>query len=200
MTFKENGSPVASGDTFSIGRHTIVASAIDAAHNAGATQFIFDVVDTTPPAVTAALAHDTGASSSDRITSNAAISGTGDANTAVTLKEGVTLLGTTIADGTGAWSFTPTLANGVHTVTASETDASGNTGSTPLTFTLDTKPPAVKAILSTDTGSSTSDEITSVTTIFGAGDPNALVTLAEGATTLGPPPRTPLEAGVSRPG
>ena len=103
----------------------------------------------------------------------------------VTLKEGVTLLGTTIADGAGAWSFTPTLANGVHTITASETDASGNTGSTSLTFTLDTKPPAVKAILSTDTGSSTSDEITSVTTIFGAGDPNALVTLAEGATTLG---------------
>ena len=143
------------------------------------------MVDTTPPAVTAALAHDTGASSSDRITSNAAISGTGDANTVVTLKEGVTLLGTTIADGTGAWSFTPTLANGVHTITASETDASGNTGSTSLTFTLDTKPPAVKAILSTDTGSSTSDGITSVTTIFGAGDPNALVTLTEGGTTLG---------------
>ena len=75
VTFKENGSPVASGDTFSIGRHTIVASATDAAGNPGQTSFIFDVVDTTPPAVTAALAHDTGASSSDRITSNAAISG-----------------------------------------------------------------------------------------------------------------------------
>ena len=185
VTFSENGSTVISGDTFSIGLHTIVASAKDAAGNSGTTQFSFDVVDTTPPAVTAALVHDTGASSSDRITSNAAISGTGDANTVVTLKEGVTLLGTTVADGTGAWSFTPTLTDGVHTITARETDKSGNTGSTSLTFTLDTKPPTVKAVLSTDTGSSTSDGITSITQIFGAGDPNALVTLTESGTTLG---------------
>ena len=185
LTFSELGTPVASGATFSIGHHTIVASATDAAGNIGTTNFSFDVVDTTPPAVTAALAHDTGASSSDRVTSDATISGTGDASAVVTLKEGAAILGTTIADGTGAWSFTPTLVDGVHTITARETDKSGNTGTASLTITVDTKSPAVKAVLSTDTGSSATDGITNTTTIFGAGDPNALVTLTEGGTTLG---------------
>ncbi len=123
-----------------VGRHVLDRASHDRRirHGCGRQhrrdEFSFDVVDTTPPAVTAALVHDTGASSSDRVTSNATISGTGDANTVVTLKEGVTLLGTTIADGTGAWSFTPTLTDGVHTITARETDKSGNTGSASLTL------------------------------------------------------------------
>ena len=55
-----------------------------------------------------ALVSDTGSSASDGITSNPAVKGTGQANTVVTIKEGSTTLGTTTADGTGAWSFTPT--------------------------------------------------------------------------------------------
>ena len=55
-----------------------------------------------------ALVSDTGSSSTDRITSNPAITGIGQANTLVTIKEGGTTLGTATADSTGAWSFTPT--------------------------------------------------------------------------------------------
>ena len=54
-----------------------------------------------------ALVSDTGSSASDNVTSNPAITGVGQANTLVTIKEGGATLGTTMADGTGAWSFTP---------------------------------------------------------------------------------------------
>ena len=50
----------------------------------------------------------TPAVTSDGITANPAIKGIGEANTLVTIKEGGTTLGTTTADGTGAWSYTPT--------------------------------------------------------------------------------------------
>src|SRR5262249_30823513 len=43
-----------------------------------------------PPQVTAALASDTGASSSDEITANPALTGGGDANATVTISEGLT--------------------------------------------------------------------------------------------------------------
>ena len=56
----------------------------------------------------------------------------------MTIKEGGTILGTTTADSTGAWSFTPTgLADGAHTLTATQTDAAGNTGTATLSFTHD---------------------------------------------------------------
>jgi Big-like domain-containing protein/parallel beta helix pectate lyase-like protein len=85
------------------------------------------------------LASDTGSPSIDLITSNPVVKGIGEANTLVTIKDGSTTLGTTMADITGAWSFTPTgLANGAHALTATETDLAGNTGSALLNFTLDT--------------------------------------------------------------
>ena len=85
-----------------------------------------------------ALVSDTGGSSSDGITSNPAVKGVGQANTLVTIKEGGATLGTAMADGAGAWSFTPTgLADGAHTLTASQTDLAGNTGTATLSFTLD---------------------------------------------------------------
>src|SRR4051794_27089366 len=63
--------------------------------------------DSTAPAVSMALAADPGSSSSDNVTFNPAITGFGEANTLVTIKEGGATLGTAMADGTGAWSFTP---------------------------------------------------------------------------------------------
>ncbi len=98
--------------------------------------------------MTVALAHDTG---SNNVTSNDALTGTADANTTVTLTEGSTVLGSTTANGSGVWSFTPTgLAQGSQTVTASETNAAGLTGSSSLTFTYDTTAPTVTAALAHD--------------------------------------------------
>src|ERR1044071_7629026 len=87
------------------GAHTLTATQTDLAGNIGTATLSF-TLDKTPPALSIALASDTGSSATDKITSNPAIKGTGQANAAVTIKKGSTVLGTTMADSTGAWSFT----------------------------------------------------------------------------------------------
>ena len=78
------------------------------------------------PVVAVQLAHSTGA---NNVTSNDALTGTADANATVTLTEGSTVLGSTTANASGIWAFTPTgLAQGAQTITASETNAAGLTG------------------------------------------------------------------------
>ena len=145
------GSGVANGgghymittSTLSNGVRSIRATAADIAGNISVASSPLSVtIDTVVPPVTEGLASDTGAPS-DKITSNPALSGAGDPNAVVTLREGATTLGTTTADGSGIWIFTPSLTDGTHTLTAIETDAAGNTGAASLTFTLDTTAPAI---------------------------------------------------------
>ena len=98
---------------------------------------------TTAPPVTAKLTFSAGTSPSDNITSNDALSGTGLANTVVYFTiDGTPTASTVMTDAKGAWSFTPSgLADGVHTIVASQTDTFGNTGTASLSFTLDTTAP-----------------------------------------------------------
>ena len=61
------------------------------------------------------------------------------------------------ANGSGAWSYTTAaLTNGAHSLTATATDAAGNTGvaSTALAVTIDTTAPVAPTIasFSTDSG------------------------------------------------
>jgi hypothetical protein len=133
--------------------------------------FTIMVKGTGPPVVTERLVNVTGSSSTDHITSNDTLTGSGDANALVTFKEGSTTLGTTTAAANGSWSFTPSgLADGTHAIVASETDTAGNTATTSLNFTLDTTAPAVTERLLSDTGSSSTDHITSNDTLTGSGD------------------------------
>jgi hypothetical protein len=99
---------------------------------------------TTAPQITAKLTFSAGTSSSDNITSNDALSGTGLANTAVYFTiDGTPTASTVMTDANGAWSFTPSgLADGVHTIVASQTDTLGYTGTVSLSFTLDTTAPS----------------------------------------------------------
>jgi len=82
------------------------------------------------------------------------------------------------ANAQGVWSFTPTgLADGVHAIVASQTDTFNNTGTASLTFTLDTSAPAETlaiTAIATDTGGSSSDFITSDTTLTVSGSNGAL--------------------------
>ncbi|WP_428493714.1 Ig-like domain-containing protein [Rhodopila sp.] len=173
--------------------NSITAEQTDVAGNPSVASSALTVtLDTIPPAVTAALASDTGASSSDSVTSDATLDGTGDGNAVVTLTEGATLIGTAMADSTGVWSFTPTaLPDGAHTITASETDTAGNTGATSVAFTLDTTAPAAPSIpvlaAASDSGVSSTDDITNVgmPTFTGTGENGATVTLLDGTTTIG---------------
>ena len=81
------------------------------------------------------MADDT--SGGKHITADDALTGTADANATVKIiGGGSTVLGTTTANANGVWSFTPTgLAQGMQTITASETNAAGLTGYSYLTFT-----------------------------------------------------------------
>ena len=167
------------------GTHTLAATQTDLAGNTGTATLSF-MLDRVPPAVSMALVSDTGSSATDKITSNPAIKGTGQASTVVTIKEGSTTLGTTTADGTGVWSYTPTgFVDGVHTLSAFQTDPAGNTGTATLSFTLAKTAPTVSIALVSDTGSSATDKITSNPAIKGTGQASTVVTIKEGSTTLG---------------
>src|SRR5205814_1170304 len=105
-------------------------------------------ISTAAPVLTEALASDTGISAGDRITSNPALTGTADPNAVVHFTvDGSAIAVTATANASGAWSFTPTgLADGGHTVVASETDAAGNTGTAPSAFRMSTKAPVRTAL------------------------------------------------------
>jgi Ca2+-binding RTX toxin-like protein len=125
------------------GVHTIVASETNAA-GTGTASLSF-TLDSKAPAVTAGLRSDTGASATDKVTSSAALTGTGDTGAVVHFTvDGSALAATATADANGLWSYIPTgLAEGMHTIVATETDLAGNAGSASLTFTLDTTAPVV---------------------------------------------------------
>jgi VCBS repeat-containing protein len=114
-----------------------------------------------PGAPTVVLAHDTGTSNTDGITSNPAI-------TVTPAESGGTLLykidGATSFSTTAPNFATNGSADGPHTVTVEQQDAAGNIGpSTTLSFTLDTIAPAapVNALsLVHDTGISGTDHLT----------------------------------------
>ena len=119
------------------GAHSLTATTTDGSGNVSAASAALRVtVDTLAPGVTLALAHDTGTSATDRVTTDATLTGLSDALATVTLREGATVLGTTIADAAGLWSFAPVLANGAHSISASSTDTAGNTGTSTLSFGL----------------------------------------------------------------
>jgi hypothetical protein len=82
------------------------------------------------------LADNTGSSATTIVTSDDSVAGTADPNAVVALSDGSNTLGTVQANARGIWLFTPTgLADGPHTVTATETNGS-TTGSASLSFTL----------------------------------------------------------------
>jgi len=152
-----------------------------------ATPLITDVVDDTGTITGSLVA---GSVTDD---STPTISGTAEAGVTVTIIEGSTLLGSTTADQSGAWTFTPAsaLADGDYSFTASATDAAGNTNaSSPTAFpiTIDTRPPLAPRITSVvddlapgtgnvANGGSTDD---ATLTISGTAEPGSTVTLSTG--------------------
>ena len=158
------------------GSHSIVAKDTDTAGNTGTSTPVVFTLSTTGPTVTESLAFDTGSSASDNITSNYALTGTGLANTAVDFTiDGSLIASAVTTDALGAWSFTPTgLADGAHTIVASQTDAFGNIGTAALSFTLDTTAAAPLApdLTAAPTWASSSDNITSTTPTFTGSGPN----------------------------
>ncbi len=146
-TVQANGSwSLTAGSNLAEGAHTITYTK-DGGSASPATSFI---VDTIVPTITMTLTDNVGdvtgtiANNSSTDDTTPTISGTTEAGASVTIKDGATVLGTVTADGSGNYEFTPSapLSMATHTVTATATDAAGNTTtSAPTTFTI--TPPAV---------------------------------------------------------
>jgi hypothetical protein len=126
------------------GAHSLTATATDAAGNTGAASGALSfTVATAAPNAPAGLADSSivaGVVNYASNTASQALTGTADAKAVISVYDGTTLLGTATADGAGAWSYTlGHLTNGAHSLTATATDAAGNTGaaSGALTFTVD---------------------------------------------------------------
>ncbi|WP_157284062.1 Ig-like domain-containing protein [Pseudomonas chlororaphis] len=125
------------------------------------------------------------------------IEGTAEAGATVSIYSNGTLLGTTVADAAGQWSFTPEteLANGVHNLTATATNLAGNvspaTGVYPIT--VDTVAPEADngAKLYDDVGQiqgviksgDTTDD--NLPTLKGQSEPNATVVIYDNGQKIG---------------
>ena len=95
------------------------------------------------------------------------ISGTAAAGTRISVYDGNVLLGTTVAGGSGSWSFRPAtaLSDGVHFFTATATSVTGNI-SVPTTvyeIKIDTSVPAAP------TGVTVTDDVGPVTGVLASG-------------------------------
>jgi large repetitive protein len=195
-TLTWNGVTLTSSDTLKL-------KVTDAAGNDGSATAQAYVLDTTAPSAPSTpdmtSGTDTGSSSSDNITSatTPTFTGTAESGATVTLydTDGITVLGTATAVG-GNWSITSSSLNeGGHTLWAAASDAAGNNGvvSSGLSVTIDTAAPAAPSTpdlaTGSDTGSSSSDNITSATTpmITGTAESGSTVTLydTDGTTVLG---------------
>jgi large repetitive protein len=106
------------------GTHAITTTATDAAGNTSAASAVLSVViDTSVPAAPLFSGLTVNSNGS------ATLAGSVEPSTTVTLFDLTTQLGTTIAGGTGVWSFkTGVLADTVHIFTARATDQAGNVG------------------------------------------------------------------------
>ena len=166
------------------GAHSLTATATDAAGNTGVASTALAVtIDTTAPVAPtiSSFSTDSGVVG-DGITNDntLTLTGTAEANSTVKVYDGATLLGSVTANGTGAWSYTTAaLSNGAHSLTATATDAAGNTGvaSTALSVTIDTTAPVV-----TQTAATPSSGIE-----FPGDTVTVTLTLSEAVTVSGTP-------------
>src|SRR5262245_20309411 len=126
-------------------------------------------------------------------TGSLVFTGSAEAGSSVSVtRVGAGVIGTALADASGAWTLTysgPALGPGIHSFTATATDLAGNTGLASAASTIDTTvaTPAITAITD-DTGSSTTDGVTSDNTLVIRGTATAGHTITVktlGGATLG---------------
>jgi hypothetical protein len=166
------------------GPHTVRATSSDAVGNTSPSSNTNTfTVDTTAPTAPVVL---TPANSSLTNDSTPMYSGTAEPNSTVTVIVNGVSVGTTTANASGAWSFTPStaLVAGPHSVRATATDAAGNTSlnSNTNTFTLDITPPAAPVVTKPPNGSATPD----TTPIYaGTAEPGSTVAVIVDGTSVG---------------
>ena len=114
------------------------------------------------------------------------IGGTAEANSEVTIYDGATSIGTTTADGSGSWTFTPTsdLSESAHAFHVTATDEAGNTSvdSNIRTITVDTTAPDAPVITTPSQNLTTA---VNTQPISGTAEPGSTVTVYDAATEIG---------------
>src|SRR5262249_42187933 len=127
--------------------HSYTLTATDAAgktsEQSAALTFL---VDTTPPTVAITSTGGLTNQASHLVSGTVNLPGTiVDAGTIVAVDEGITQLGTAVVQADGSWSTNVTLSgDGLHTLTATNTDFAGNIGSSnSISYTLDTIAPVI---------------------------------------------------------
>ena len=164
------------------GTYAMTAQQTDAAGNrSDPSHPVALVIDTTKPDAPAITAPAAGAATSAE---RPVVSGTGEPNASLTVTDGTTTVCVTTVTAAGTWTCTAqtVLKDGPHTLSATQTDAAGNTsdpGTT--TVTIDSTPPAAPVIATPTSGSATANPQPSV---GGTGEPGDTVTVAEGTATL----------------
>jgi hypothetical protein len=186
------------------GDHSLSVSVTDAAGNeSGRTPPVTITVDTSEVMVTVTAVKDnvgsvTGDVAANGVTDDARpeLQGAGKAGSTVNIWDGSTLLGSTVVDGNGRWSFTPAadLADRTYTLTVNAKDTAGNLSeSVNVSFTVDTQAPAAPAITKAEdavgelqgelaSGSVTDDPSP---TLHGTAEAGSTVTIRDGDTVLG---------------
>lgn len=166
--------------TLADGSHQATATARDEAGNSSLAAVSSFTVDTVAPSVSIASPVD-GATLS---ATPAAVSGSAEAGSTVTVTLDGNPLCTATAASDGRWSCTvsTTLGDGSHTATARAVDRAGNASSTvQSSFSIDSTAPSAPEVRSPAAGEVTSDPTPGIS---GIAEPNSTVTVREGASTL----------------
>jgi hypothetical protein len=160
------------------GTHNIAFTVTDSAGNTSAPSDPLGLtIDTQAPATPPAPALSGGGTVS--ATSTPTLTGTAEPGSTVAVYDTVggstTLLGTTTADASGAWSFTtPPLGDGSHSLTVTATDPAGNTSapSDPTSLTINAEPAPAAPTLASGGSTVVNDNTPTVT---GTAEPGSTV-------------------------
>lgn len=185
------------------GNHSLTITATDPAGNesdpSAAFTLVVDTVSLTPTITNVSDNVDPvqGTIPTNGVTNDntPTLTGTAEPNSVVTISDGNTVLGTAIANASGTWTFTPTLAEGTHNFTVIATDPQGNVSdaSTPWTVVVDTTAPTLPVITSVSdnveggTGNLTNGQLTNdaTPTLTGTGEEGSTVRILDGNTVIG---------------
>ncbi|MET3434978.1 hypothetical protein ABIC71_004491 [Herbaspirillum seropedicae] len=203
ITSKVSGTTLTWNGVTLSGSNTLMLRVADAAGNNGASTPQSYVLDTTAPTITFStirFSSDTGASSTDLITNVAAQTITATLSAAPagsdvvygSLDNGATWVNITSKVSGTTLTWNGVTLTGSNTLRLRVTDAAGNNGSSSnASYTLDTSAPATPGAptldAASDSGVSSSDHITNVTTptLSGTAETGSTVSIYDGATLLG---------------
>ncbi len=160
------------------GNHSLTATATDAAGNTAQATVTFTVDSHTSAAVTITAPLD-----GSTVTGVTELSGTAEPGATVVITIDGTVVGTTTADQDGNWTLTldAPLDDGNHSLTATATDAAGNTAQATVTFTVDSHTSTAVTITAPLDGST----VTGVTELSGTAEPGATVVITIDGVVVG---------------